>query len=265
MGLERIATDTYDFEYIRAKGYTYIDKTSILYPLVDDSIGKQFFLSRPRRFGKSLLISTLQKLFEGKRDLFAGLAIDSLPWDWSAAWPVIRLDMSTCSGETVGEVREKVLAVLQSEADHFDVALRGGADPAICLQFLIDDVAATGPDGRLVLLIDEYDKPLTHWVGSKDVLPFQFFLKSFYSVVKATESKQRFCLMTGVSKFSKVSIFSDLNNLTDITMDQRFSTLLGYTHEEVRAYFPGRIGALPGPRRRGSPPASGAAHRPPAP
>ena len=244
MGLERIATDTYDFEYIRAKGYTYIDKTSILYPLVDDSIGKQFFLSRPRRFGKSLLISTLQKLFEGKRDLFAGLAIDSLPWDWSAAWPVIRLDMSTCSGETVGEVREKVLAVLQSEADHFDVALRGGADPAICLQFLIDDVAATGPDGRLVLLIDEYDKPLTHWVGSKDVLPFQFFLKSFYSVVKATESKQRFCLMTGVSKFSKVSIFSDLNNLTDITMDQRFSTLLGYTHEEVRAYFPGRIGAL---------------------
>lgn len=244
MGLERIATDTFDFEYVRSKGYTYIDKTAVLYPLVDNSIGKQFFLSRPRRFGKSLLISTLQKLFEGRRDVFEGLAIDSLPWDWSATWPVIRLDMSTCSGETVEEVRGKVLAVLQSEAERLGVGMRGGVDPAICLRFLIDDVAATSPDGLLVLLVDEYDKPLTRWVGSEDVLPSQSFLKSFYSVVKATEFKQRFCLMTGVSKFSKVSIFSDLNNLTDITMDQRFSSLLGCTHEEVRAYFPGRFEAL---------------------
>lgn len=98
--------------------------------------------------------------------------------------------------------------------------------------------------GQLVLLIDEYDKPLTRWVGTPEVLPFQAFLKSFYSVVKATESKQRFCLMTGVSKFSKVSIFSDLSNLTDITMDRRFSTLLGYTHKEVRAYFPNSLDAL---------------------
>ena len=96
----------------------------------------------------------------------------------------------------------------------------------------------------MVLLIDEYDKPLTRWVGTPGVLPFQAFLKSFYSVVKLTESKQRFCLMTGVSKFSKVSIFSDLNNLTDITMDMRFSSLLGYTHDEVRANFPGRLAAL---------------------
>ncbi len=87
-------------------------------------------------------------------------------------------------------------------------------------------------------------KPLTRWVGEQEVLPFQAFLKSFYSVVKATESKQRFCLMTGVSKFSKVSIFSDLNNLTDITMDPRASALLGYTHEEVRANFPARLAAL---------------------
>ena len=180
MGLERIATDTFDFEYVRSKGYTYIDKTAVLYPLVDNSIGKQFFLSRPRRFGKSLLISTIQKLFEGRRDVFEGLAIDSLPWDWSATWPVIRLDMSTCSGETVEEVRGKVLAVLQSEAERLGVGMRGGVDPAICLRFLIDDVAATSPDGLLVLLVDEYDKPLTRWVGSEDVLPSQPFLKSFY-------------------------------------------------------------------------------------
>ena len=102
MVLERIATDTYDFENVRSKGYTYVDKTGIIHPLVSDTMGKQFFLSRPRRFGKSLLCSTIQKLFEGRRDLFEGLAIDSLPWDWSKAYPVLRLDMSLCSGETVG-------------------------------------------------------------------------------------------------------------------------------------------------------------------
>ena len=89
--MEKIATDTYDFEYVRSKGFTYVDKTGILYPLVDESFGKQFFLARPRRFGKSLLISTLQNLFEGRRDLFEGLAIGSLPWDWSVRYPVIRL------------------------------------------------------------------------------------------------------------------------------------------------------------------------------
>ena len=102
MKLERIATNTYDFETIRRTGLTYVDKTGLLYPLVNGSMGNQFFLSRPRRFGKSLLVSTIQKLFEGRRDLFEGLAIDSLPWDWSKAYPVLRLDMSLCSGETVG-------------------------------------------------------------------------------------------------------------------------------------------------------------------
>ncbi len=241
MGLERIATDTYDFEVVRKTGYTYVDKTGLLYLLVDCSMGKQFFLSRPRRFGKSLLVSTIQKLFEGRRDLFEGLAIDSLPWDWEASYPVLHLDMSLCSGETVAEVEGRVLATLRSEAGRLQTPLRNESDIAVCFRSLVEDVAATGPDGQLVLLIDEYDKPLTRWVGCPEVLPFQAFLKSFYGVVKATESKQRFCLMTGVPKFSKVSIFSDLNNLTDITMDTRFSALLGYTHEEVKANFPMRL------------------------
>ncbi len=242
--MEKIATDTYDFEYVRVKGFTYVDKTRILYPLVDESFGKQFFLSRPRRFGKSLLISTLQNLFEGRRDLFKGLAIDSLPWDWAAKYPVIRLDMSLCSGETVEEVGNSVSAMLRRESERLGVALRD--EENVCDRFaaFAEDVAETGPNGQFVLLVDEYDKPLTRWVGTREVLPFQAFLKSFYSVVKATESKQRFCLMTGVSKFSKVSIFSDLNNLTDITMDVRFSSLLGYTHDEVRSYFPRRLEAL---------------------
>ena len=244
MGLERIATDTYDFENVRTTGYTYVDKTGLLYPLVDGSIGKQFFLSRPRRFGKSLLISTIQKLFEGRRDLFEGLAIDSLPWDWDMVYPVLRLDMSLCSGETLAEVEAAVATTLQRESERLGVPLREGLELRERFTFLVEDVAATCPSGQLVLLIDEYDKPLTRWVGCPEVAPFQAFLKSFYSVIKGTESKQRFCLMTGVSKFSKVSIFSDLNNLTDITMDARFSALLGYTHEEVRTNFPGRLVAF---------------------
>ena len=242
--MEKIATDTYDFEYVRSKGFTYVDKTGILYPLVDESFGKQFFLARPRRFGKSLLISTLQNLFEGRRDLFEGLAVDSLPWDWSFRYPVIKLDMSLCSGETVEEVEAAVAATLRRESDRLGVPLRDEENVRDRFAAFAEDVAETSPTGQFVLLVDEYDKPLTRWVGTQEVLPFQTFLKSFYSVVKATESKQRFCLMTGVSKFSKVSIFSDLNNLTDITMDVRFSSLLGYTHDEVRSCFPQRLATL---------------------
>lgn len=244
MELERIATDSYDFEYVRTGGFTYVDKTALVHRLASGSIGKQFFLSRPRRFGKSLLCSTIQKLFEGRRDLFEGLAVDSLPWDWSKTYPVLHLDMSLCSGETLDEVEASVESALCREAERLGVSLRDGGNLRDRFVSLIEDVAAISCDGKLVLLVDEYDKPLTRWVGEPEVEPFQTFLKSFYSVVKLTESKQRFCLMTGVSKFSKVSIFSDLNNLIDISMDVRFSALLGYTHDEVRANFTRSLGAL---------------------
>ncbi len=246
MELERIATNTYDFENVRSTGLTYVDKTGLLYLLVNESIGNQFFLARPRRFGKSLLCSTIQKLFEGRRDLFEGLAIDSLDWDWSKTYPVLRLDMNLCTGETLEEVETSVESTLRREAERLGVALRAEGNLRDRFASLVDDAAATSPEGKIVLLVDEYDKPLTRWVGEPEVLPFQTFLKSFYSVIKLTESKQRFCLMTGVSKFSKVSIFSDLNNLTDISMDMRFSALLGYTHDEVRANFPGRLAELAG-------------------
>ena len=193
MELERIATNTYDFETMRSTGITYVDKTGLLHPIADCSMGNQFFLARPRRFGKSLLVSTLR-----------------------------------------------------SEAGRLGVSLRAGEPLAAQLMFLIEDVAAEGPGGQCVLLVDEYDKPLARWVGSEEALPFQRFLKSFYSVVKKTESLQRFCLMTGVSRFSKMSIFSNLNNLKDLTMSPFATTLLGYTHGEVRANFPGRLAALAG-------------------
>ena len=154
------------------------------------------------------------------------------------------MHITSPAGRFLDEVEVSMESALRREAERLGVALRDGGNLRDRFASLIEDIAAGAPDGKLVLLIDEYDKPLTRWVGESEVLPFQSFLKSFYSVVKLTESKQRFCLMTGVSKFSKVSIFSDLNNLIDISMDLRFSTLLGYTHDEVRANFPACLNAL---------------------
>jgi len=245
--MEKIATDIYSFRELRENGFAYVDKTAMLLPLCDLSIGKQFFLARPRRFGKSLLVSTLHCLFEGRRELFKGLAIEP-KWDWSKSWPVLHLDMGSCQAETVEGLFGKMRTMLLKEAERLGVSLRA-EDPSNAFSLMIDDLAAKSPDGQIVLLVDEYDKPLLGHLSRPDVTPFRNALKEFYSVVKTLESKQRFTFITGVSKFSKVSIFSDLNNLKDRTMTPGEATLLGYTHDELKRFFPEalkRIGAANG-------------------
>ena len=235
--MEKVATDIYSFRELRENGFTYVDKTAMLLPLADLSIGKQFFIARPRRFGKSLLVSTLHCLFEGRRELFKGLAIEP-KWDWSKSWPVIHLDMGTAQSGTIEELREFLFKLMASEAERLGVALRETTLPSAAFRFLIEDVAKTSPDGQCVVLIDEYDKPLLAHLSSPDVVAFRNELKPFYGVVKYAEEKQRFTFLTGVSKFSKVSIFSDLNNLKDRTMTPGEATLLGYTHDELKRFFP---------------------------
>ena len=237
-GMEKVATDIYSFRELREKGFTYVDKTALLLPLADLSIGKQFFIARPRRFGKSLLVSTLHCLFEGRRELFKGLAIEP-KWDWSKSWTVLHLDMGSCQSETVEGLKGKVRTMLLKEATRLGVELRD-PDPSNAFSLLIDDLAAKSPskDGQIVLLVDEYDKPLLGHLSKPDVTRFRDFLKEFYSVIKTLEEKQRFTFITGVSKFSKVSIFSDLNNLKDRTMTASEATLLGYTHDELKHFFP---------------------------
>ena len=239
--MEKIATDIYSFRKLRELGFTYVDKTAMLLPLVDLSIGSQFFIARPRRFGKSLLVSTLHCLFEGRRELFKGLAIEP-KWDWSKAWTVLHLDMGSCQSETIEGLKGKMRIMLQAEAERLGVALRD-ADPSNAFRLLIDDLAAKSPsaDGQIVLLIDEYDKPLLGHLSKPDVTQFRDLLKEFYSVIKTLEEKLRFTFLTGVSKFSKVSIFSDLNNLKDRTMTASEATLLGYTHDELKRCFPGAL------------------------
>ena len=241
--MKPIATDIYTFSNLIGRKCLYVDKTGILLKLIGEPGGKQFFFSRPRRFGKSLTVTTLQAVFEGRRDLFRGLAIDRSDYDWKA-YPVIRLDMSTTPAETVEEFNRQVLFILQSEARRLNLPFDGTLPVASAFQKLVLDAAASSETGLAVLLVDEYDKPLLGHLGRPKVEAFRTALKSFYSGIKATEAVQRFTFITGVSKFSKVSIFSDLNNLTDLTMDARAATLAGYTHEEVRANFADYLAAL---------------------
>ena len=240
--MERIATDTYSFERIREGGFVYVDKTAILKKIADGSIGTQFFVARPRRFGKSLAISTLQCLFEGRRELFKGLAIEP-EWDWSKTYPVLKLDMGSAQADTVPEFKKRIREILSNECARNGIPYRDDENPATAFERTINDLAAKAA-GRIVLLVDEYDKPLLGHLGTSDVNEFRDALKAFYSVIKTNEGMQRFAFITGVSKFSKVSIFSDLNNLNEFSMDARVATLFGYTHEEVRANFPESLAAL---------------------
>jgi hypothetical protein len=241
--MEKVATDIYTFAELRNKGFTYVDKTDALYAMASGVVGKQFFIARPRRFGKSLAVSTLKSLFQGERELFAGLKIES-KWDWSKKWSVLHLDMGSAQTTTVAELRERWRVMLGNECARNGIVFRDNENPATAFENTICDLAAKSADGQMVLLIDEYDKPLLGHLMKSDVTEFRDALKAFYSVVKTLESKQRFTFLTGVSKFSKVSIFSDLNNLKDYTMHPKAATLFGYTHDEVLKYFPGRIHEL---------------------
>ena len=240
--MEKIATDTYSFADIRKGGFVYVDKTAILKILADGSLGKQFFVARPRRFGKSLAVSTLQCLFEGRRELFKGLAIEP-EWNWAETYPVLKLDMGSCQAASVSDLWTKINTMLESESRRLKTPLHGG-DSSARFRFMIEDLAARRPDNKMVLLVDEYDKPLLGHLGKSDVNEIRDALKEFYSVIKTCEGLQRFAFITGVSKFSKVSIFSDLNNLNEFSMDARMATLFGYTHEEVKANFPESLKAL---------------------
>ncbi len=243
--MKPITTNVFTFEDLITGGNLYVDKTERIFEIVKANKG-QFFLSRPRRFGKSLLISTLKAIFQGKRELFKGLEIYDEDYDWRA-YPVIHLDMGSSQANDVESLNRKLKYDLKQNAvdNHLDVhCLPEDGDASDVFKALVNALAATSSEGKVVILIDEYDKPLLGHIGKPEVTAIRDVLKAFYSVVKTTESRQRFAFITGVSKFSKVSIFSDLNNLTDLTMSARAATLLGYTEAELKTNFSGYISEL---------------------
>ncbi len=221
------------FREIRQDNCYYVDKTGMAVELIQT--GKAYFLSRPRRFGKSLFLDTLKELFEGNKALFTGLAAEPL-WDWSTTYPVIRISL----GAGVVQSRAELEDVLDGQL--LGLELRCGLkqqDLSIRRRFshLIEQQhLQTGQ--RVVVLVDEYDKPILDNIDQPAVaLEIRDGLKDFYSVIKDSDAHVRFAFLTGVSKFSKVSLFSGLNNLKDITLDERYSALCGYTDADVDTVF----------------------------
>ena len=238
--MKDITSYVYSFEELIQGNFLYVDKTEYIWQLIrPDSAG--YFLSRPRRFGKSLTVSTLKAVFEGKKELFQGLAIYDKPYDWKK-YPVIHLDWNGWAVNSLGDFRQSMKDMVASVGRKYDLQLTG-ENPQVQFRELIEQLAQ---NEKVVLLIDEYDKPILNNITkpwSKEILDA---LKSFYSVVKACENLERFVFITGVSKFCHVSLFSDLNNLTDITMDARYAAMFGYTQDELEANFGDRISALAG-------------------
>ena len=237
--MKPLSTSIYTFEDLIQEGCLYVDKTKQISDLVIAPKG-QYFLARPRRFGKSLLISTLKAIFQGKRELFEGLHIDTLEYDWKVH-PVIHLNMGSTAADTPDELRTILTDLIIEQAERNNQPIKESIPSQMFLN-LVNTLYKR--DGKVVILVDEYDKPLLNHLQKEDIDEFQNILKSFYGVIKTSEEHQRFALITGVSKFSKVSIFSDLNNLTDLSMRADTATMLGYTQEELESNFPDYIDVL---------------------
>ncbi len=197
-------------------GYTYVDKTRIVYQLVES--GKYYFLSRPRRFGKSLFIDTLKEAFEGNRDLFQGLWLFD-HWDWEKKHPVIHISFGSGVVRNREELDQRIGDLLYRNQKNMGITCRDPGDIPGCFGELIRN-SADKYGQRTVVLVDEYDKPILDNITDPDqAIEIREGLKNLYSVIKDSDAHIRFAFLTGVSKFSKVSLFSGLNNLTDITLD----------------------------------------------
>lgn len=219
-----------DFRELRSNGFLYVDKTEQLYQLTE---GKYYFLSRPRRFGKSLLISTLAELFKGSQELFEGLWIEN-QWDWEQKHPVIHISFNEGAYKDVG-LKVDINRRLEEQATKYGIVF---THENYVLRFRELIIELSKKYTKPVILIDEYDKPIIDYLDdTPKAKENREILKNFYSVLKPLDAHLRFVLLTGVSKFSKTSIFSELNNLEDITIDPNFPSITGYTQEELEHYF----------------------------
>ena len=230
------------FASIRKDNGIYVDKTEYIYNLCAP-LSRNYFLSRPRRFGKSLTLDTISELFSGNRALFEGLWIED-KWDWSQTYPVIRLSLDSIGQED--GLRDALVDALKKIAKTYDLTLTS-AHPGLAFEELIEKlVEKTGR--QVVILIDEYDKPITHYIDPDDLTKSREqrdILKDFFGILKNASKNIRFLLLTGVSKFSRTSIFSELNHLSDLTLKRQYAALCGYTQAELEHYFAAYLKTMP--------------------
>ena len=229
-----------DFEKLRTKGYSYVDKSRFVYKLATE--GEYYFLSRPRRFGKSLFLSTLEAYFQGKKGLFEGLAIYDLERDWKK-YPIFHIDLNTANfreKDSLYMVLNDYLTTWESKYGTRE------SEATLALRFKGVIARAAEKEGcGVVILIDEYDKPILQTLRAPELqAEHRAQLKAFYSVLKTQDRYIKFAFLTGVTKFGKVSVFSDLNNLTDISMDHRYISICGMTEKELLTNFKEGINEL---------------------
>lgn len=229
-----------DFEKLRTNGYSYVDKSRFVYKLATE--GEYYFLSRPRRFGKSLFLSTLEAYFQGKKELFEGLAIYDLETEWKK-YPIFHIDLNTANfreKDSLYTVLNDYLTTWESKYGTRE------SEATLALRFKGVIARAAEKEGcGVVILIDEYDKPILQTLRAPELqAEHRAQLKAFYSVLKTQDRYIKFAFLTGVTKFGKVSVFSDLNNLTDISMDHRYISICGMTEKELLTNFKEGIGEL---------------------
>ena len=232
------------FETIREGGYVYVDKTDLIYDLAQEHV---CFLSRPRRFGKSLLISTLETYFLGQKELFRGLKIEALEQDWQV-YPVFRIDFANGNFTNLDELTNKIESYLKDWEK-----LYGKSDSRVTIgdrfQYVLEQAyQKTGQ--KAVVLIDEYDKPLLDVLGEPQENTNRNILKGFYGTFKAADAALRFVLLTGVTKFSQITVFSGFNQPNDISMDSHYDALCGITEEELHTVFAEPIQEMAQNRKR---------------
>lgn len=228
-----------NFEDLRRNGYKYVDKTNFVYKLADE--GKYYFLSRPHRFGKSLFLSTLEAYFQGKKELFEGLAIYDLETEWKK-YPIFHIDLNTANFREKDSLYNVLNDYLTGWEDKYGTR---ESEVTLPLRFKGVIARAAEKEGRgVVILIDEYDKPILQTLQAPELqAEHRAQLKAFYSVLKTQDRYIKFAFLTGVTKFGKISVFSDLN-LIDISMNYRYVNICGTTEEELKSYFKDGISEL---------------------
>ena len=244
--LKGVATAQWDFAQLRKRdAFVYVDKTDMLARLAMKDPDAIYFIARPRRFGKSLMLSTLKCMFEGRKELFRGLKIMKSGWNWKKKYPVIMLDMQNLKSTTAAGLSKNLLGAVCSINRQFGLrtACKNCDDVGEAFSECLRALAAK--KGRFVVLVDEYDVPLQGFLGKPELETVRGILHDFYSAFKSNVGSIRFLMMTGVSKFTKLSVFSSLNNLADLTINYGdYAALLGYTHDELKVYFCGHVAAL---------------------
>ena len=231
-----------DFESLRNDGYVYVDKTAQIYKLA--TTGSYYLLSRPRRFGKSLLISTMEAYFRGKRELFKGLALEQLEKDWKE-YPILHIDLNSRRYENAESLRLELNKYLEIWERRYGDEFKDRALEERFFQIIAKAYEKTGQ--RVVILVDEYDKPMLQAIGDEALQDeYRNTLKAFYSVLKTQDRYIKFAFLTGVTKFGKVSVFSDLNNLEDISMLEPYADICGITEKEIHSMFDSEVALLAG-------------------